>query len=153
MTALRLQHLVPATLVLAVAAIVAWLSFTQDPAEAFLFPRLISVVFAALAVWNFLRAVLGLSRIGGGLSREVMSSIAPGLAVMLVFVFFVARELGFYASSALAFMTVYSIYDPAPLGSARAWLKRLIVSIGFMIVIYALFALLLKVQTPRGILM
>ncbi len=152
MNAARYQHLVPATVVLATALIVLWLSFTQEPAEAFLFPRVISVAFAFLAAWNFAQAMLAASQTGAGLNIEIVANIAPGLIIMLAYVFFVARWLGFYASSSLVFLLLYTIYDPVPLARLEAWPKRIVVTAGFMIVIYALFALLLKVQTPRGIL-
>jgi len=151
MTASRLQHLVSSSAVLAVALIVAWLSFTQEPAEAFLFPRLISIFFAGLALWNFIRAASGLSAVGTGLTWPTFTNILPGLAIMLIYVFVAARGLGFYVSSAAAFLIVYTLYDPALLTEGRAWIKRLIVTAGFMAVIYVLFGLLLKVQTPRGI--
>ena len=72
--------------------------------------------------------------------------------IMLVYVFVAARGLGFYVSSAAAFLTVYTLYDPALLTEGRAWIKRIIVTAGFMAVIYVLFGLLLKVQTPRGLM-
>ena len=150
MTARRLQHVVPAGAVLATAGIVLWLSFTREPAGAFLFPRVISVVFAALALWNFVRAASGMARVGGGVSAAQLLWVAPGLAVMVLLVALAARALGFYVGATLAFFAVYTIYDPAPLTSGRSWLRRATVTFAFMAVIYALFALLLRVQTPRG---
>jgi len=41
--------------------------------------------------------------------------------------------------------------DPASHTDIKSWIKRLLVTSGFMAVIYALFTLLLKVQTPRGL--
>ena len=149
-TASRAQHVVPGAVVLGVALLVAWLSFTQEPADAFLFPRVVSVAFVVLAVWNFARAAMGLARVGGGVDRATAMAVLPGLVVMGVFVFFAAKALGFYVSSTLAFLTLYTLYDPAPLSSARDWGKRVLVTAVFMAVIYALFAMLLQVQTPRG---
>ena len=151
MNATRNQHLIPATLVLLVAAVVAWLSFTQEPAEAFLFPQLISIFFAGLAAWNFVRAATGLSRVGEGVPLYRLKNILPGLVVALIYIFFAARGLGFYVSSSLGFLILYTLYDPVPLRNGKAWAKRIAVTIGFMAVIYGLFALLLKVQTPRGL--
>lgn len=151
MTATRTQHLIPASCVLALAALVTWLSYTQEPADAFLFPRLISIFFLGLAAWNFVRAALGMARVGAGLSMAALRNILPGLAVMVIYIFFAARGLGFYVASTLAFYVLYSIYDPAPLADPRAWLKRGLVTLGFMVVIYGLFVMLLKVQTPRGL--
>jgi hypothetical protein len=147
----RLQHLVPATLIFALAATVTWLSFTREPADAFLFPRIISVVMIGLAVWNFARAALGLARVGTGLSTGLLIRTAPGVAVTLVYVFFVAKWLGFYPASWLACVMIYALYDPAPHSSAAAWAKRILVPAGFTVIIYLLFNTLLKVQTPRGI--
>jgi hypothetical protein len=150
MTASRTQHLVASSIILLVALFVGWISFTQQPAEAFLFPRLISVFFMVLAFWNFMRAVLGLSKVGEGLTAQTALAIAPGLVVAVVYIFWAAKTVGFYGSSIIAFFTLYTLYDPTPLTDGRAWLKRIIVTIIFMAIIYGLFALLLKVQTPRG---
>lgn len=150
MTANRLQHIIPAGIVLVLSAVVTWLSFTQQPAESFLFPRVISVFFIGLAIWNFARAATGLARIGVGMSKPMVLNLLPGLIVMLVFVFVAAKGLGFYVSSTLSFFTIYSLYDPAPYSSAKDWIKRLFVTAAFMAVIYTLFALVLQVQTPRG---
>ncbi len=151
MTASRSQHVVSSGIILAIAALVTWISFTQEPADAFLFPRLIAIFFAGLAVWNFIRAITGLSRVGEGLDLSSFKNILPGLLVMLIYVFFAAKMLGFYLASTIAFMTIYTLYDPAPPGDANSWGKRLRVTVIFMTVMYGLFALLLKVQTPRGI--
>ncbi|MGI9356518.1 MAG: tripartite tricarboxylate transporter TctB family protein [Rhizobiaceae bacterium] len=151
MTSNRMQHLVPAFIILGLATIVTWLSFTQQPAEAFLFPRIIAVVFMLLAVWNFIRAATGLARVGRGIEKQDAVNLLPGLIVMLVLVFWAAKALGFYVSSTIAFFVVYSLYDPASYSGAKDWLKRAVITAAFMGVIYTLFALVLQVQTPRGI--
>lgn len=151
MTASRLQHIVSSAIVLLVAALVTWISFTQQPAEAFLFPRLIAIFFAGLALWNFIRAITGLSKVGEGLDRTSFMNIVPGLVVVGIFVFFAAKALGFYLASTIAFLIIFTIYDPVPLNNKQGWIKRIVVTTAFMVVIYGLFALLLKVQTPRGI--
>ena len=152
MNASRIQHTIPATVVLAIAATVTYISFTQEPAGAFLFPRLISIFFVGLAIWNFIRAALGMARVGGGLDFQTIKNILPGLIVMIIYIFFAAKNLGFYLSSWLTFMTLFTLYDPAAFSNSKAWAKRLIITTVFMIVIYLLFTSLLQVQTPRGIL-
>ena len=151
MTATRLQHIIPAVIIFGLAAIVTWLSFTQQPAESFLFPRVISIFFIGLAAWNLARAATGRAKIGSGLSATMFRNLIPGLVVMLFFVFFAAKALGFYVASALSFFAVYSIYDPAPYSNAKNWIKWGLVTAAFMAVIYSLFALVLQVQTPRGL--
>ncbi len=145
------QHLVMTGIVLAVAIIVTWLSYTQTPVEAFLFPQLISVIFLGLALWTFASAVLRLSRAGEGVEFAAIKNLTPGLAIMLVYVFWMAKAMGFYTASTLAFFLIFTIYDPSSHGAPRSWLKRLLVTAGFMAVIYGLFTLVLKVQTPRGL--
>ena len=152
MTASRLQHTISSGVVLLVAAIVTYISFTQEPADAFLFPRLIAIFFVSLAAWNFMRAVSGIAKVGVGLNMTEFKNIIPGLITMVIFVFFAAKMLGFYLASAIVFMIIYTLYDPATLNDGKAWIKRLIVTVCFMTVMYCLFALLLKVQTPSGIL-
>jgi hypothetical protein len=151
MSTTRFQHLVPAGIVFVLAAIVTWLSFTEEPAESFLFPRAISIFFIALAAWNLVRAATGLSKVGEGVSVGVLKNILPGLVVMLIFVFWAAKGLGFYAASTLSFFAIYSFYYPANWASAKDWIKRVIITAAFMAVVYGLFSLVLQVQTPRGL--
>ncbi|MEP1205797.1 MAG: tripartite tricarboxylate transporter TctB family protein [Rhizobiaceae bacterium] len=151
MESARLQHLIPAGCVLLLAAAVTYISFTQEPADSFLFPRIISMAFILLAGWNFIRAAAGMAKVGGGISKATAMNILPGLVVMIVFVFWAAKGLGFYVASTLAFMTIYSLYDPVPFSSVRDWIKRIIITGAFMCVIYGLFSMLLQVQTPRGL--
>lgn len=151
MDTLRPQHMAPALLLFLLAAAVTWLSFTQEPKDAFLFPRAISVAFILLATWNLVRAAAGKAKVGNGIPLQAAINIVPGLLVMLVLVFWGAKALGFYLSSGLAFLAIYSLYDPAPFASVRDWVKRLLITALFIGIIYSLFGLILQVHTPRGI--
>ncbi len=151
MTSHRLQHILPGSAIFLLASVVTWLSFTQQPAAAFLFPRVVSVVFITLAMWNLIRAVTGMSKVGRGIPVAALKNLAPGLAVMVLFVFFGAKHLGFYVGSTLAFFAIYSFYDPASWSSLKDWIKRIVVTAAFMAVIYALFGVVLQVHTPEGI--
>jgi hypothetical protein len=147
----RLQHIVPALALLAVAGMVAFISWTQEPADVFVFPRLVSVFFVLLALWNAARAVRGLSKVGSGFKAREALNILPGALVMALLVYGAAKFFGFYAASSVAFLTIATLYDPAPFLAIRAWLVRIAVSGAFMGLIYLLFAVLLRVQTPKGI--
>jgi hypothetical protein len=147
----RLQHMVASGTVAAVGAWVTYLSYTQQPAEAFLFPRLISTVFVILALWTFAKACLGWTKVGTGLSGRHFANLAPGLAVALVYIFWAADALGFYTATAIAFFILLSLYDPASHRAPGTWIKRAIITAVFVAVMYGLFALLLKVYTPREI--
>lgn len=147
----RSQHIIASGLVAAVGTWVAYVSYTQEPADAFLFPRLISTVFVVLALWTFGKALMGRTKLGNGLSREAMLNLLPGLAVALIFIFWAARALGFYTASTITFFILLSLYDPAPHNEMRTWIKRIIITAGFLAVMYGLFAMLLNVFTPREI--
>lgn len=148
----RTQHIIASGLVAAVGVTVAYISYTQEPADAFLFPRLISTVFVVLALWTFGKALLGRTKVGNGLSREAVGNILPGLVVALVYVFWAAKGLGFYTASTIAFFILLTLYDPSPHNAGRTWVKRIVITTGFLAVMYGLFALLLNVFTPREIL-
>ncbi len=148
----RNQHIIASGLIAAVGITVAYVSFTQEPADAFIFPRLIASVFAVLAIWTFGKAVLGRTKVGNGLSAGAMRNLAPGLIVMLIYVYWAAKGLGFYTATTIAFFVLLSLYDPAPHTQLKTWLKRIVITAAFMLVIYGLFAQLLNVFTPKEIL-
>ena len=147
----RTQHIVATGAVAIVGIWVTYLSFTQQPSDAFLFPRLISTVFVVLALWTFGEAVLGHAKVGEGLSLGSMINLAPGVLVAIIYVFWAARTFGFYTASTVTFFVLLSLYDPAPHGQVRSWIIRAIITAGFLAVMYGLFAMLLKVYTPREI--
>ena len=147
----RTQHVVASGIVAVVGVWITYVSYTAEPAGAFLFPRIISTVFVVLALWTFGKAVLGRTKVGNGLSGEALKNILPGLFVALIFVYWAAKSLGFYTASTIAFFILVSLYDPSPHGEARSWIKRIVITAGFLAVMYGLFALLLNVFTPREI--
>jgi len=147
----RMQHILASGVIAAIGGWVAWISYTQQPSEAFLFPRLISTVFVVLALWTFIKAILGWTKVGHGLTSREMIFLLPGLVVALVYVFWAAKALGFYTAGTIAFFVLLSFYDPAPHHEARSWFKRVAITAGFLVVMYGLFAKLLKVYTPREI--
>ena len=146
------QHIVPSGIVFAVGIYVTYVSYTQQPAAAFLFPRLIATLFVLLAGWTFGKACLGLSRVGSGISMQMFTNLLPGLIVAAVYIFWAAKTLGFYTATTIAFFVVLSIYDPAPHSEGKSWVKRVVTTAGFLAVMYGLFGLLLKVYTPKEIL-
>jgi len=147
----RNQHIVASGLIAAVGISIAYISFTQEPADAFIFPRLISSVFAVLAIWTFVKAILGRTKVGNGISLDAMRNMLPGLIVMIIYVYWAAKALGFYTATAIAFFILLSLYDPAAHSEMKSWCKRLLITAGFMAVMYGLFAQLLNVFTPREI--
>lgn len=146
----RTQHIASSGVVLAVGLWVLWVSFTQQPASAFLFPRLISVVFVALAAWTFGKALLGWSKVGEGVSLELASKLAPGLILACVYIFWAAKTLGFYAATTIAVFLLITWYDGRAMSDLKAWARRILITAIIMAVLYGLFAKVLSVYTPRG---
>ena len=149
----RVRHALPSALILGLACWVAYVSFNVDDPEPYLFPRLVSLGLVLLAIIAIVQAVADgrvVSR--HGLSLDVVKAIIPVLVVMGGYVFWAVESLGMYAASTAAFFLVVVLYDPSPHSGVRPWLKRVAVTAGFMAVMYGLFAMLLKVQTPRGLL-
>lgn len=147
----RNQHIAASGLVAAVGIWIAYISYTAQPTQAFLFPRIISTVFVVLALWTFGKALLGRTKVGNGLSATAIRNLLPGLIVSLAFVYWAAEALGFYTASTIAFFILLSLYDPAPHGEFGSWIKRITITAGFFAVMYGLFAMLLNVFTPREI--
>lgn len=147
----RLQHIVASGLIFLAGLAVAWASFNGTPAEAYLFPRLISLAWVGLAGWTFVKALMGRTRVGAGLHVPTLLRLAPGLVVMLILVFWAAEALGFYLGSTIAVFIIVTAYDPAPHAEPKSWGKRVLITLGFMAVIYLLFSTLLGVYTPTGI--
>ena len=148
----RLQHIIGSGVVACVGAWVAYVSYTQQPSEAFLFPRLISSVFVVLALWTFAKACLGWTKVGNGISVQQFTNLLPGLVIALIYIFWAAKGLGFYSATTIAFFILLSLYDPAPHGAIKTWVKRITITAVFMVVMYGLFAKLLTVYTPREVL-
>ena len=148
----RRQHIVASGIVAAVGVWVAWISWTAQPAEALLFPRLVSSIFALLALWTFAKALLGRTRVGNGLSAEALGRLAPGLLVALVYLFWAAEAVGFYTATAVSVFAIIALYDPAPRGKPSTWARYLVITAVFLAVMYGLFSALLNVFTPREIL-
>lgn len=147
----RTQHIIASGIIAVVGVTVAYISYTQEPADAFIFPRLISTVFAVLAIWTFGKALMGRTKVGNGLSTAAMKNLLPGLFVMVIYVFWAAKGLGFYTATTITTFILISLYDPAPHGELKSWIKRALITAGFMAVMYGLFAMLLNVFTPREI--
>lgn len=148
---IRFQHAIPAAVILAIGIWVAIISYTQQPAAAFVFPRLISTLFVIFAAWTLLRTVLGDSENAEGLNPRELLNMLPGVVVSAIYVFWGAKFFGFYTGTAIAVFTLITLYDPAPHSAVMSWIKRILITAGFMAVMYLLFAIILNVWTPREI--
>lgn len=145
----HIQRLLPSAIIAAVGVWVAYISYTQEPADAFLFPRLIAAGFVMLAVWDLACNLLGASVPAPGMDATAALNLSPGMLVLLIYIFWGAKALGFYTATTIAVLTIQLLYDPAPRHSFRAWGRRCLITATFVAVMYGLFAKLLGVYTPK----
>lgn len=148
----RLEHAIPAGIIMLIGLWVAWISYTQTPAEAFVFPRLVSTLFVILSVWTFAATLIKPSEGSVTISAKTWANILPGLIIGAIYVFWLGKALGFYTATTITVFVLISYYDPAPHGQIKVWIKRALITAGFIAVMYLLFAMLLGVFTPREIL-
>lgn len=147
----KTQNTIVAAAVAAIGAWVCYLSYTQEPAQAFLFPRVISTAFVILAALALAQTALGREQAVEGVTMREASRFLPGLVVLFIYVFWAANTLGFYTATAACCFVMLSLYDPAPHDQVMTWLRRALITAGFVAVMYGLFAEVLKVYTPREI--
>ena len=136
---------------LIVAAVLYWLGSSAGSPEAYLFPRLISGGMGLLAI-----ALLVSTRVRPARSRPAVPPSIPWRTLIPALLVFVAylwamETVGFYAAGFAAFLIIVSVYAPCR-SSPKAIMKRVAISALFIGIIYSVFALLLRVQTPRGLL-
>ena len=136
---------------LVLAAVLYWLGSSASNPDAFLFPRLISIGMGLLSI----AILVSTERRTTGTSHPALPSFSWITVIPVLLGFFAypwaMETMGFYLTAFAVFLFIVSLYAPDPY-SPRAIAKRVVVSAAFISVIYAIFALLLRVQTPQGIL-
>ena len=136
---------------LVLAVVLYWLGSSASNLDAFLFPRLISIGMGLLSI----AILVSTERRTTGASHAAPPSFCWITVIPVLLGFFAypwaMETIGFYVTAFAVFLFIVSLYAPDPY-SPRAIAKRVAVSAAFISVIYAVFALLLRVQTPRGVL-
>ena len=130
-------------LALAFAVLAVAASFRGAPAEAYTFPRLLSIlllIFCAAAALSRAEAAAS-----APLDAATIKKIAPGIFIVVVYIAS-AETVGFYASAGAAFFALAFLYGRKP---RRVWVV-FAVSCAIMVALFGLFGLLLRAQTPRG---
>ena len=131
-----------------VGVLLYWSSSGHANADAYLFPRILGatmvVLGVAMMIAEWTPAPLGPKDIG----VIPWSVLWPALVIFVLYML-AAPRLGFYLSSALAFVAIGVIYSPAD-STVRAATRCVPISLAFLAVLYAVFVLVLQVQMPRG---
>ena len=140
----------PGTRVAAVGAVVAaavvmTMVMSADDSQAYDFPFLLAILMATFAVMLLIDVLRMWKREKSGPGLVEWSDLGAGIVIIVAYLLLL-QSAGFYLASWLAFTAIVVLYSST---KNRAQLTRILwVSIGFMVVIYGLFNLSLRVVTP-----
>ncbi len=132
-------------LVVAFALTATIASFSASNAEAYLFPRLISASTLVLCVF-LLRESFSKTPMAANIT--LIGRVAPSFAVIAGYAT-IAETVGFYLAGATAFFLIVNLYGGES-RSPKQLTFRIIVTATFILAMYLIFSLLLKVQVPKG---
>lgn len=127
------------------ALVAVYASFAAGEPEAYVFPRLASTLMLIFCGANLIRRAAADSAKKAALTPRLLQKIAPG-AIVIALYLLLAEDLGFYLSAAATFFTLSLLY-----GKRKHWLSATVVTVCVIMVLYIMFAVVLKVHTPRGI--
>lgn len=133
-----------------VALVFTLLSFYNTDAETYLFPRIIAVALLSLSIILLISNWVAKSETddnAGG--HRYFRDLLPGLVIGLLFTM-ALETVGFYTSSFFAFLALLSVYGKRRALDPKALVKKLVISLAFMMVLYLLFWVGLHVRTPTG---
>lgn len=140
------SHFVPAIVAVAISSAMVIAGRYPDYQEAYIFPNLLGVM---MAVITFFLVVFQLfEKKVDSLGSIPWLTLIPGLVIMFSYVL-IAEWLGFYLSAFIAFTLMGLTYNPQI--SAGMVYRCLPIAFVFTAVLYAVFKLLLQVQTPMGL--
>lgn len=129
----------------AFALLLLYASFSAEPADAYLFPRLSSVLLAVFCLAN---AVLHFTTDKSSpVSLALCRRLAPGAAIIVLYVS-LAETAGFYPASVVACFSLCFCYSQSE-GRRRLWTSAA-ATVLVMGLVYFLFGILLQVHTPEA---
>ncbi len=152
---LKISPVITNLVLLAVAIVVTGATFFEDDGQAYLFPKVVVAVMLITTVADFfISQFKGTGEIK--INRRAIRNFMPGFIASIVLVT-VAETVGFYMvcfGFMLLTVYMYSAQIRNAIAQKSAWLPAVIkdglFAMGFVIVVYLLFSVLLQVQTPRG---
>jgi hypothetical protein len=139
------------SLVVLVGTIALYLSLGHIEMEgARIFPRIIIIIMGVLSALLLIQSALQ-KALGAKKAKFPVGRFFTCFGLIIVYFVFM-ESVGFYLSAFLFFVAVTFILGRVDL-TLRTGLVRAGSGLAFTIVLFILFDLLLKAQTPRGVLM
>ena len=140
---IKINKLSSVVLVLILSILLAYASFSGGTSEAYIFPKLLSTVMIIL---SFLSLILYFYNKNEKITEVDIKKLSIYLGSLLLFLVF-GELLGFYFLAVLIFLIICYVYSEKK--NKKSIFYNFLITICFMIFIYFLFAILLKVQAPR----
>ena len=143
---LKINNLISLICILFISILLAYASFTggsENSSEAYLFPKLITFVMIILSsfslIFYFLKKSFSIAEVD-------IKKLSIYLISLILFVFF-GEIVGFYFFAILLFFINSYYYSEDK--NIKKIIQNMIVTFIFMLFIYFLFSIILKVQVPR----
>jgi len=143
---LKINNLISLICILFISILLAYASFTggsENSSEAYLFPKLITFVMIILSSFSLIFYFLNKSF---SVAEVDIKKLSIYLISLILFIFF-GEIVGFYFFAILLFFINSYYYSEDK--NIKKIIQNMIVTVIFMLFIYFLFSIMLKVQVPR----
>ena len=140
---IEIKNLTTVIITLILSILLAYVSFAGEASEAYLFPKIITSTMIILSSLSILFYFFEKNQ---KIAKIDMIKLSVYLILIILFILF-GEILGFYFSTTLIFLTVCYYYSENK--ATKVIIYNLLVTVFFMLFIYFLFSVLLKVQVPR----
>jgi len=140
---IEIKNLLSVVTTLILSILLAYVSFSDGVSEAYLFPKIITSTMIILSSLSLLFYFFEKNK---KIAKIDMIKLSVYLILIILFILF-GEILGFYFSATLIFLTVCYYYSENK--AIKVIVYNLLVTVFFMLFIYFLFSVLLKVQVPR----
>ena len=144
---IEIKNLTTVIITLILSILLTFVSFTGGTSEAYLFPKIITSTMIILSSLSLLFYFFEKNQ---KIAKIDMIKLSVYLILIILFILF-GEILGFYFSATLIFLIVCCYYSENK--ATKAIIYNLLVTVFFMLFIYCLFSVLLKVQVPRFFLL
>ncbi len=146
------KDLIAALFCLALAAFLFFSLGWIDDERARSFPRVIIIIMGVLSLLLLLQTLLVEKASKPTKDKPFAWRVFGSMLALILIYFFFMEKIGFYVSALVFFIVVSLVFS-----KARPSSQRLLVctgmGVGFTGIIYFLFNIILKVQTPTGLLL
>jgi hypothetical protein len=144
---IKINNLASVIFILLISIMLAYASFSGKQSEAYLFPKIITSVMIIL---SSLSLVIYFFEKTKKITEVNISKLSIYLISLILFIFF-GEILGFYFLTIILFLTVCYFYSEQK--NFKIIIYNILITSLFMLFIYLLFSILLKVQVPRFFLL